>query len=453
MAKTEKIKLDNVSIEGFSGDYVFETIKKTNDYYEGGLLKKWLPYISSSKIVLDIGANLGNHTLFWANHLSYDKIFSFEPYRPNYERLYNNIKGNGIQNIYPICKGVGDKIGFTGIAEFHEDNYGGTTLNRTVSDTEGDIRIVDIDSFVAGTGLAQVDFIKIDTEGFELNVLSGMRDSLLKFYPDIWIEVSANSFSSVMEILSEPEYVLSDVDGFNMLFLNRRRHQSLNRVSLDTVLNMAFYNLERVNLYYKNYITAKEWISSKNDVIASLNGEIESGRQEREHLRNQLKESNEKYKDAMENYNTAKEWLFSKNETISSLQEKMDSLQAERETLRNQLNECNEKYKKSLENYSTLKGWFENLQKERDSLKAELEAGQQLRTKMEEQLLECVHDYDFNISNMEQLSRILTRLEIQNSSLSQKNSEQKAVLDKIDHNFFGRLAIRLYHLYQKIFRK
>ena len=131
----------------------------------------------------------------------------------------------------------------------------------------------------------------------------------------------------------------------------------------------------------------------------------------------------------------------------------MDSLQTERETLRNQLNESNEKYKKSLENYSTLKSWFENLQKERDSLKAEQEAGQQLRRKMEEQLLECVHDYDFNISNMEQLSRILTRLEIQNSSLSQKNSEQKAVLDKIDHNFFGRLAIRLYHLYQKIFRK
>ena len=35
----------------------------------------------------------------------------------------------------------------------------------------------------------------------------------------------------------------------------------------------------------------------------------------------------------------------------------------------------------------------------------------------------------------------------------QKNNEQKAILDKIDNNFFGRAAVKLYHLYQKIFRK
>ena len=72
---------------------------------------------------------------------------------------------------------------------------------------------------------------------------------------------------------------------------------------------------------------------------------------------------------------------------------------------------------------------------------------------MEEQLFRCFHDYDFNISRIEQFSHIITRLEIQNSSLIQKNDEQKAILDKIDNNFFGRLAIKLYHLYQQLFHK
>ena len=43
MSKVEKTRIHNLSIEGYSGDYVYETIKKTKDYYEIGLLKKWLP--------------------------------------------------------------------------------------------------------------------------------------------------------------------------------------------------------------------------------------------------------------------------------------------------------------------------------------------------------------------------------------------------------------------------
>ncbi len=404
MSKVEKTQIGNLSIEGFAGDYVYETIKRTKDYYESALLKKWLPYISSNKVILDIGANLGNHTLFWASHLSYEKIFSFEPYRPNYERLFNNIKNNGLQNIYPICKGVGNKCGFTNITEFHEDNYGGTTLSQEISESGGEIPLTDIDSFCSENGLSQVDFIKIDTEGFELNVLNGMKNCLLKFHPDLWVEVTPISFSAVMTILSEPEYVLADVDGFNMLFLSNQRHTALKRIELKTVLSASFHNLERVNIYYKNYITAKAWVASKNDKIEQDERQIE------------------KYS-------------------------------VENDRIKVQLNECNKKYKKSLENYSTVKSWLESSRQENERLKSELKKENELIQKMEEQLFRCFHDYDFNISRIEQFSHIITRLEIQNSSLIQKNDEQKAILDKIDNNFFGRLAIKLYHLYQRLFHK
>lgn len=355
MSKVEKTRIHNLSIEGYSGDYVYETIKKTKDYYEIGLLKKWLPYIQNSKVILDIGANLGNHTLFWASHLCYEKIFSFEPYKPNYERLCRNVAENNLENVYPICKGVASTCGFTTITEFHEDNYGGTTLNQTITEQDGEIPLISVDSFCEGNHVSQIDFIKIDTEGFEVSVLRGMTNCLHQLYPDIWVEVSPASFSAVMGILSDPGYVLVDVEGFNMLFLSSRRHKALKQVNLETVLSASFHNLERVNLYYKNYNMAKEWLASKNKKLEEAQQQIQKYRTEAE--------------------------------------------------------------------------------------------------RMKEQLLKCFYDYDFNISRIEQLSHTVNRLEIQNNTLIQKNNEQKAILDKIDNNFFGRAAVKLYHLYQKIFRK
>lgn len=404
MAKIEQTQIGNLFIEGYSGDYVYETIKKSSYYYEGGLLEKWLPSLRTSKIIFDIGANLGNHTLFWATHLSYKKIFSFEPFALNYERLCNNIAKNSLKNVFPVCEAVGSKKGYTSVSEFHEENYGGTTLNSEVSETAGEIKITDIDSFCQENGISHVDFIKIDTEGFELSVLDGMQSSLENSYPDLWIEVSAQSFSDVMERLRRLDYVLLDMEGFNLLFLNRKRHGNVESVKTEAVIADSLHNLERVNIYYKNYTTVKSWLASKNHSL----------------------EQQEQALTEQKNINV------SLNEALKT---------------------SNEKYKKALANYNTMKIWHESGIKEIEKLKSELEELRNLMKKMEEQLSGCFEDYDFNIAKMEQLSRMLTRLEIQNSTLAQKNNEQKAILDKIDHNFFGRLAIKLYHLYQRYFQK
>lgn len=404
MTNIEQTQIDGIFIEGYAGDYVYETIKKSNYYYEGKLLEKWLPHIRTDKIIFDIGANLGNHTLFWATHLSYEKIFSFEPFVPNYERLYNNITQNSLKNVFPICEAIGIKKGYTTVSEFHENNYGGTTLNSEVSETTGEIKVTDIDSFCRENGISHVDFIKIDTEGFELSVLNGMQNILDNNHPDLWIEVSTKSFSDVMKRLDRLDYVLFDIEGFNLLFLNKRRHENIESVKTETVLTASLYNLERVNTYYKNYITVKDWLASKNNMLQ----QAEQAAEDQKSINTSLNEA---------------------------------------------LNTVNEKYKKALNNYDTLKIWYENKLKENEKMKSDLKECRSLLKKMEEYLSDCFQDYDFNISKMEQLSHMLTRLEIQNSTLAQKNSEQKAILDKIDHNFFGRLAVKLYHLYQKYFQK
>lgn len=344
MGEINSTSISGLVINGMKGDYVFETINSKNAFYEDSILNKWLPFIKDSKVIFDIGANLGNHTLFWATNVAYEKIFSFEPHPVNFELLTRNISNNSLENVSAVNTGIGDKKGFTSVKEFSEDNYGATTLDTTIQ-PDGDIPIIDIDSYVEQENISGVDFIKVDTEGYEESVLAGMPNVLAKYHPDLWIEVSSESFQNVLSLLQEMGYVLADVDGFNMLFLYTGRHPEIQEVEKETLLRDVFYNLTRVNVYYKNYMTAKKWLADK-DV----------------------------------------------------------KFQAKSEVLVNRL-------------------------------------------------VECLNDYDESIKNLEKLKREISALEVRNQALMQTNKEQKQKLDMIRNSRIGRLGIRLYHFYRRVFRR
>ena len=98
------VNIHNLTIEGFSGDYVFNTIKNTNNFYENDLLIRWKKYTDDAEIIFDVGANIGNHSLYWSINTDVSKIYSFEPYFPSYARLENNININNLADRYfPLC--------------------------------------------------------------------------------------------------------------------------------------------------------------------------------------------------------------------------------------------------------------------------------------------------------------------------------------------------------------
>ncbi len=170
-------------------------------------------------------------------------------------------------------------------------------------------------------------------------------------------------------------------------------------------------------------------------------------------LREVSAQSSEKYQTALQHYETAKNWLSSKDNRIEQSEQTIGRQKDTITALGKSLEAANEKYKSALVNYETLKNWYNDKIQENERLQTELDDCHTLMEKMEKQLSDCFRDYDFSITKMEQLSRMLTRQEIQTRTLAQKNNEQKAILDKIDNNFFGRLAIKLYHLYQKYFQR
>ena len=121
-------------------------------------------------VAVDVGANLGIHTLALSDCVLRGTVFSFEPRRSVYAKLIDNLNENGIMNVVASEKALGDSIGESHLHVDEDDfNIGkarmGDQGNQVVDVTTLDDALKDSPSTVS--------LIKIDTEGYELQVLRG----------------------------------------------------------------------------------------------------------------------------------------------------------------------------------------------------------------------------------------------------------------------------------------
>lgn len=146
-----------------------------------------LKYVKRWRNALDIGANVGE----WARPLSkrFDKVICFEP-NPNFRECFNkNITESNV-TLYPY--------GLSTHAHTAEQGTNHTHLNYVVGDTkprEGDIECRSLDSF----DLRDVDYIKIDVDGFEIPVLQGAQQTLKRNNPVINIEMKERKRPKIVE--------------------------------------------------------------------------------------------------------------------------------------------------------------------------------------------------------------------------------------------------------------
>jgi len=256
MAEFEKAitYIGKTKVNGYAGDYIFESIKRTGDFYEAETLKKWTPYLNSPAVLLDIGSNLGNHTLYWAGAIKDSHVIAFEPYAPNYQNLVRNIEDNGLSDrVQTVNAAVGAGTGKAVLKESFANNLGGTTFQMTEEVAGEVIPVTALDDFVEREGVETVDFIKIDTEGFEIDVLRGAKEILKKSRPIVWVEVSAESHAQVVNMLEEHRYELADMVGFNLLFIPAEKNQADLSVSRADLLRNLYWYAEKSTLHYQNY--------------------------------------------------------------------------------------------------------------------------------------------------------------------------------------------------------
>ncbi len=127
------------------------------------------------KTIVDVGANIGDFSLMCAC-LGAGRVYAFEPVEKNYRELVDNIAENGWKNvIIPVNAGLGDKKERIRVEE--------ETLMGTASPDAPLVEVVRLDDYLQENGIGRIDFLKMDVEGYEENVLLGARGAIARDKP------------------------------------------------------------------------------------------------------------------------------------------------------------------------------------------------------------------------------------------------------------------------------
>jgi FkbM family methyltransferase len=158
-------------------------------------------------IVVDIGANVGVHTVCLAKATGTSgRVIAFEPQRAIYHMLCGNLALNNCSNAVALHAALGREPGTVTVPRIdytNSANSGGLALGQW---TQGDqVQILTLDSL----DLDPCHFVKIDVEGMEIQVLEGARKTLVSRAPILYVENDrASNSAGLIEWLLERGYRL-----------------------------------------------------------------------------------------------------------------------------------------------------------------------------------------------------------------------------------------------------
>lgn len=175
-------------------------------FYEPEELEIIRAHCPKKAVFVDIGANIGNHALFALKMLGVRKLIPFEPNPVAIAVLTSNLGLNGELarcDLSHLGLGLSDKpqAGLTMEVDKPNKNLGGGRLVEG-----GDLRVIPGDEALAGE---TVDFIKIDVEGMEMQVLGGLSQTLSRCRPVIFIEVDERNRAAFLEWVAANRYEIA----------------------------------------------------------------------------------------------------------------------------------------------------------------------------------------------------------------------------------------------------
>ena len=178
-----------------------------NSQPEASLIRQMRNELPDDMVLVDVGGNIGT---FLCQFLDKCKtVLVFEPIPRLNNVIKNSIEYNKDHKIQLIAKAVGDQPGSVKMLDNNNSNIvdnGNTTdvLNIEVTTLDNEL-----------SHLEKVDFIKIDVEGYELNVLKGARELIRKQRPVLFIEVHpmylenyGQHFEGVIDFIENNNYTI-----------------------------------------------------------------------------------------------------------------------------------------------------------------------------------------------------------------------------------------------------
>jgi FkbM family methyltransferase len=191
----------------------------TASLYNNELYEPWLYnfiYLNNIDIksteIIDVGANNGQISIEFGNLVGdKGKVHSFEPQRIVFYQLCGNVFFNGLDNVFCYNMALGNSEGFIDIEapDYHSKdwvNFGDVHVGLGFEKSEK-VEIKKLDSF----DFENVSVIKIDVQGFELDVIEGAEKTINKHRPVIFIEIEENQLQKYGKT---SEDVIQKLEGF-----------------------------------------------------------------------------------------------------------------------------------------------------------------------------------------------------------------------------------------------
>ncbi|RME57936.1 FkbM family methyltransferase [Candidatus Parcubacteria bacterium] len=174
-------------------DYVDRCVYFFGGYEKGmlALLRDRALELSSGGVFVDIGANVGQHSLYMSRFCR--EVHAFEPLPSNLSRLREKLETNDVNNVRVHPFGLGEKAGeFPFFLPPKQDMGIGTFLEGALTRDDAaslTLPVKEADQYFLEQGIIP-DLIKMDVEGYEAKVLQGMQNVLRKFTPVLVMEFS-----------------------------------------------------------------------------------------------------------------------------------------------------------------------------------------------------------------------------------------------------------------------
>jgi len=159
-------------------------------------------YVKPGMSVFDIGASSGVHALRMAKLVGQrGTVYAFEPSDWMFDKLIDNLNLNDFTNV------IVEKVALSnecGNEQFESTEHG--KLGRGIDEPMIDITHLTIDEYVSQMNVKKLDFIKIDTDGYEVKIFDGARKTLEKFHPTMIVEFRPSLAQGIIDILLEYGY-------------------------------------------------------------------------------------------------------------------------------------------------------------------------------------------------------------------------------------------------------
>ncbi len=182
---------------------VIQSHHARGEFYEPQELGIIAHYFPPNGVFCDIGANVGNHTLYVCKYLKPASAIVFEPNPPAILLLHANLFLNDLLSMVDttyLGAGLAEAPG-KAVALIPPDNLGGTQM--ITGGKTGEINLIRGDDILR----RRVDFIKMDVEGMELRALAGLSETISRYRPRLFIEVDQGNEWGFKSWMARHDYI------------------------------------------------------------------------------------------------------------------------------------------------------------------------------------------------------------------------------------------------------